>query len=298
MINHLAQQLPNSATLAIFALLGSVMESKRQLFIQIAIENQKNYIPYLLETDDRVRDSLANSTLHHSIGPLPPLPPPADPAAARPTTSVKVVNSDTFNCAESLHLQGSSNVTVLNMANPINAGGGYFSGTGAQEEALCRRSTLYLTIRPELGLHPIPEHGGIFSPDVLVFRTGDGNNCRVLPQISHWWTTVISVAAKERPRLTTDRKDYAYEPDRVAMREKIRTILRIAASERMKILVLGAFGCGVFMNPPEQVANLFKTVFQEEEFKGRFHEIWFPIMERGGSNNFAIFQRILDGMQF
>jgi uncharacterized protein (TIGR02452 family) len=44
-------------------------------------------------------------------------------------------------------------------------------------------------------------------------------------------------------------------------------------------LILSAFGCGAFRNPPEIIANLFSQVLKEDEFKGCFDQIVFAIIE-------------------
>ncbi len=62
-------------------------------------------------------------------------------------------------------------------------------------------------------------------------------------------------------------------------KEKIRTILRIAGKYNHDSLVLSAFGCGAFANPPNHVAELFKEVFSEDEFFGFFRNIVFAIFE-------------------
>lgn len=41
---------------------------------------------------------------------------------------------------------------------------------------------------------------------------------------------------------------------------KMRTIFRIGLYHGHDALVLGAFGCGAFKNPPSQIAGLFKKV--------------------------------------
>lgn len=51
---------------------------------------------------------------------------------------------------------------------------------------------------------------------------------------------------------------------------KIRTIFRIGLLHGHDALVLGAFGCGAFHNPPAEVARLFHEVMEEEEFKCKF----------------------------
>lgn len=58
-------------------------------------------------------------------------------------------------------------VAVLNMASPLRPGGGVLSGASSQEESLCARSTLYPSLREEW--YRLPDVGGIYTPDVLVF---------------------------------------------------------------------------------------------------------------------------------
>ena len=182
------------------------------------------------------------------------------------------------------------------MANAGTPGGGYLVGAGAQEEALCRRSTLYLSIGPHRNFHPIPDHGAIYSPDVLVVRKSDDEGCGLLSQDARWWTSVISIAAIARPRLNGSGKDFESKADKEDTRQRIRSLFRVAVLEGRKNLVLGALGCGAFKNPPRAVATLFREVLREKEFGGRFEGIWFAIIERSGSQNFEIFKEVLDGM--
>jgi len=49
-------------------------------------------------------------------------------------------------------------------------------------------------------------------------------------------------------------------------------------------LVLGAFGCGAFANPPNHMAELFKEVLLEKEFIKKFKFIVFSIFEDHNSN--------------
>jgi len=178
-----------------------------------------------------------------------------------------------------------------------SAGGNYLGGAGAQEEALCRRSTLYLSIGPHRDFYPIPDHGAIYSPDVLVLRKSDEEWCELLDPEARWWTTVISVAAIARPRLNGSGKDFEQKADKEDTRERIRTLLRVAAVEGRKNLVLGALGCGAFKNPPRAVAMLFRDVLKSREFSGRFDGIWFSVIEKSGSENFEVFKEVLDGME-
>ncbi|MBR4482527.1 MAG: TIGR02452 family protein, partial [Paludibacteraceae bacterium] len=60
---------------------------------------------------------------------------------------------------------------------------------------------------------------------------------------------------------------------------KIRTILRLGLRHGNDSLVLGALGCGAFHNPPEQVAELFKQVLNEAEFKNKYRRIIFAVID-------------------
>ena len=71
------------------------------------------------------------------------------------------------------------------------------------------------------------------------------------------------------------------EPMVARTKDKIRTILRICAANGQTNLVLSAFGCGAFCNPPKHMAELFKEILNADEFCGVFRKIVFAI--KGGS---------------
>jgi uncharacterized protein (TIGR02452 family) len=61
---------------------------------------------------------------------------------------------------------------------------------------------------------------------------------------------------------------------------------------QIKNVVLGAHGCGAFLNPPEKVAQIYKCVI--EEFEDYFHTIAFAIFNAGyGPDNYSIFKAVL-----
>ena len=63
------------------------------------------------------------------------------------------------------------------------------------------------------------------------------------------------------------------------IKNKMRTVFRIGLHKEHDALVLGAWGCGAFRNPPAQVAHLFHEVMEEAEFKNKFQKIVFAIIE-------------------
>jgi uncharacterized protein (TIGR02452 family) len=197
-------------------------------------------------------------------------------------------------------------VAVLNLASERSAGGGWQNGALAQEEALCYRSSLYLSLHKSY--YPLPSLSAIYSPSVLVIRDAMSRGHNLLTPRQQAAdlpvTAVISVAALRHPALTDDKKHFKNEGQRAETKRKIRLTLRIAASQGHTKLVLGALGCGVFGNPPKEVAECFLEVLREKEFQGGWwEEVVFAILdnvkgEQGGKDgigNYGEFWRVLDG---
>ena len=226
-----------------------------------------------------------------------------------PKTPIRVLNSDTIDAALSLSSLASISskpVLILNMANAYHSGGGWLSGALAQEEALCYRSSLSFTLKTRY--YPLPEAGGIYSPTVVVIRENMSDGHKLLdlskpedlPVVS-----CVSVAGLSMPKVTKDGKGvevYKERKDREITKEKIRVVLRMAAVNSHRVLVLGALGCGAFGNPRGEVVQWWKEVFAENEFdSGWWEAVVFAVMEpaegKDGNGNFGVFYRGLDGLQ-
>jgi uncharacterized protein (TIGR02452 family) len=90
----------------------------------------------------------------------------------------------------------------------------------------------------------------------------------------------VTVPAINHPELTREDGQFRLSGGLIGpTKEKIKTILRIAGTYRHDCLVLGAFGCGAFANPPGHVAELFREVFGEPEFSQAFKYVAFAIFE-------------------
>ena len=227
-----------------------------------------------------------------------------------PQTAIRVLNADTIDAAIDLSTPTVSQlpkkpVLVLNMANAYHSGGGWLRGSLAQEEAMCYRSSLFFTLKYKF--YPMPEAGGIYSPTVVVIRANRSSGHGLmdlskpddLPVFS-----CVSVAAIRGPAIEKDaggNERYRRAGDREIMKEKMRVVLRIAAVQGHRVLVLGALGCGAFANPRGEVVECWKEVFSESEFQGGWWEqIVFAVMESGGTkegdDNFGVFYKGLDGV--
>ena len=219
------------------------------------------------------------------------------------TTVVRVEAGDTYDQALKIHNAGSTSdlmpVCVLNFANGRTPGGGWLNGAQAQEEQLCYRSTLSHTLHPRF--YPMQDHECIYSPNVIVFRDSVENRYSFMSADDklHMNSTVsvISMVARSRPPLIADKSTYKDVSQRLLMKSKMQLILRTAAHNNHRRLVLGALGCGAFHHPPREVADCWKEVLMEEEFKGWFELIHFAIRDSRAEKNLAIFAETLDGLK-
>eukprot|EP01027_Heterolobosea_sp_BB2_P023774 GEZU01035771.1.p1 GENE.GEZU01035771.1~~GEZU01035771.1.p1 ORF type:complete len:413 (-),score=88.07 GEZU01035771.1:44-1282(-) len=214
---------------------------------------------------------------------------PSDKVFAK--TEVRVIEGDCI--AAALWLKRTANLKmpplVLNMASARHPGGGYKSGAGAQEENLHRRTNLYQCLedperidRNRTWRYPLNEFGGIYSPNVTVFRGPEDEGypfLRTPEKIS-----VLSVAAYAHPELVRDAANHGGQlrltPEVEAKTiKKIRAMLGIALENGNTSVVLSAFGCGAFANPPRHIAELFQQVLSSPEFHGRFEHVVFAIID-------------------
>lgn len=197
-------------------------------------------------------------------------------------TEFSVVEEDTYIAAKlMLEQERGANPVCLNMANQFNPGGGVKQGASAQEECLFRKSTLCVALKNEN--YPLDDFGGIYSPHVLVYRDEKEKGHAFLE--TPFEVAVVTLAAyRLEPNVNHVQAFKAVEGN---AKEKIRRILRIAALKGHKNLILGAFGCGAFHNPPNEVAELFYQVFLEPEFKGRFYRVQFAIIAASKLNTSA-----------
>ncbi len=194
-------------------------------------------------------------------------------------------------------------VCVLNFASARHAGGGVKTGASAQEECLCRCSTLYFAISEKNTLKNFHQkHNSmimngqmnlnynddcIFSPEIIVFKSDDGAY-KYLPEDKQYKVDVITCAAPNLNRLYTSITESEL---RDIHKSRARRILDIAKSENEEVLVLGAFGCGAFRNPPEIVAQVWAEVLQDYLYD--FKTVEFAVMSKPSrpSNNFIAFDR-------
>lgn len=167
----------------------------------------------------------------------------------------KVSGIDTVTAAVAYVEYHGLNPLVLNMASDVKAGGGVRSGSSAQEEDIARRSDLVLTL-DQPGYYPLNGDELIHSSCVRVIKDVDFKLLERPVEIGF-----VSCPALRKPRLSVDGDDYLCDDDREVMKAKIEAIFKLGLLKGYDSLILGAFGCGAFCNPPLVVAAIFKEVF-------------------------------------
>lgn len=159
---------------------------------------------------------------------------------------------------------------VLNFANPHVPGGGVRYGARAQEEDLCRRSTLYLSLESMRAKAYYRENkssgtdlftdAAILSEHVEVFRDATGRFLATPFEVA-----VLTMAAPYYP----DLRDDEVERLSVTFVQRILGLLYVAACNGYTRIVLGAWGCGAFGNDPYMVAKSFAEALRVFEVRDR-----------------------------
>jgi uncharacterized protein (TIGR02452 family) len=245
---------------------------------------------------------------------LPPLK--AKDCPKHPKTTIKVVNDDTFDATTAMMDRDDPNRTndlryrpaVLNFANDVSPGGGWLKGAMAQEEALCYRSSLSLSLHQRY--YPWSPLQGVYTRDVVIIRSSVDNGHKLVdpdePASELRIVSVLSVAALRQPDLSdgqvlsggAKQKVFAKKEDRDLTKKKMALILRMAASRGHDRLVLGAMGCGAFANPVNEVAQCWKEVFEEQEFSGGWwKEVCFAVRDPKNVGNFQAFEKTMGGLE-
>ncbi len=163
---------------------------------------------------------------------------------------------------------------VLNFASYKNPGGMFLKGSHAQEECLCHESVLYNILAHFEGYYNWnKEHlngalytdRALYSQDVLFVRNDKQINCDVL--------TCAAPNYSAFTKYSTNTNTWLKNRNTQALKKRIEFVKRIAEHNHVETLILGAFGCGVFGQNPEEVANLFKETFKTTSVKNIVYAI-------------------------
>jgi uncharacterized protein (TIGR02452 family) len=205
------------------------------------------------------------------------------PAGPGGTPRVEVTGEKTGEAARRLSEQeGVERVVALNFASAKNPGGGFLGGAKAQEEDLSRCSALYACLLTQPDYYAVNRQEPtllytdhlIYSPDVPFFRD-ERLDLLERPFLASILTSPAPNAGEAL------RREPGIAPRlREVLRSRALDVLRVAAHQGHRTLVLGAWGCGVFRNNPEDVAEAFALALAA--LPGAFERVVFAVWERDG----------------
>ena len=208
---------------------------------------------------------------------------------------IKVIDSRTFKASKGLE-----NVAILNFASATNPGGGVKNGSVAQEECLCRCSNLYPCLKTNylmdnFYLFHRNRHNTlytdriIYSKDIIVFK--EDIKEPIMSKEDDWFK--VNIITSPAPNLREVKNINQKELLNI-FKSRIEKILKVAIINGNTNIVLGAFGCGAFKNPPYLVAKAYQEVLVK--YKNYFDNIIFAVLTtpgNGGDENFKTFSRVL-----
>lgn len=189
---------------------------------------------------------------------------------------------------------------ILNFASATQPGGGFLNGRGAQEETLSRQSALYPALLPQTEMYdynkmkddPYYSDYMIYSPNVPFFR--DDNYNFIYPfRASVITSPAVNYAELMKRNQSGDDVENKIEK---VMKNRCRKILQLCISRGNRAIVLGAFGCGVFKNPPKMISNIFNDLLYKEGLGRNLTHVVFPIYSKDGSKDgftYKTFHKIL-----
>lgn len=200
-------------------------------------------------------------------------------------------------------------ISVLNFASATNPGGGVTKGASAQEECLCRVSTLYKCIsaseiteafhKKHWRALKTGEMDSFYNDDciqicnVTVFKS-DTAKTVLLPEKDWVDVDVISCAAPNLRRMSQHDKQWKKNvTDQELLdiyKKRINRVLDIARYAKSEVVILGAFGCGAFANPPELVAKAMHASIDEHKYDFETIElaVYCPLRD---TSNYEVFAK-------
>lgn len=201
--------------------------------------------------------------------------------------NVKIIveDLDTVRAGRIYHNDGK--VALLNFASYKNPGGMFINGSKAQEECLCHASYLYNVLKEfhsdfydwnnKHKNKALYLNRGLYSPDIL-FQYGE-----VLFHCDVITCAAPNKSAAQKYQNVSDKENTE------VLQSRIKFVLDMAKDNDVDTLILGAYGCGVFGQDANEVANIFKQYLITTH--KCFERVVFAI-PNGRDNNLQAFEKV------
>ncbi|MFP3727529.1 TIGR02452 family protein [Priestia filamentosa] len=214
-------------------------------------------------------------------------------------TKIRVTNETTLSAAKKLKEAEEEKVLALNFASAKNPGGGFLKGSPAQEESLARASSLYESLISKGEMYEynkklktcLYSDYMIYTPDAVIIRNNEGD-LENKPYSVSFITSPAVNAGVVRGRESVAAQNQIHP----VMKKRIEKILVLGIHHGYKKIVLGAFGCGVFKNRPEDVSSYFKEVIlKNPKIRNQYEEIVFAVLDlTDKKQTYQTFKKIME----
>lgn len=205
------------------------------------------------------------------------------PSCPRGKCTFAISADDTVTAVARVSAEAGCPAFALNFASPNMPGGAVASGIVAQEECLFRQTSIdaALPAGARLRCYPLVPGRVVLCRGVAVVRASHPSY-EWLPE-PFTLVDVGSSAAVQKPPPSACGELYA--DGGLQMRMRAASVLQAAASNGSRHLVLGAWGCGGFRNPARGLAQVFRELLVDSDYKRFFTYVEFAIP--GHSNRHA-----------
>lgn len=192
------------------------------------------------------------------------------------TTEVAIANND---------LEGKT--AVLNFASYKNPGGGFIRGMMAQEEALCHASNLYNILNR-------------FENTYYKYNREHLNRALYLdralyiPDVKFMSGKQVDVITCAAPNLSPIMKYNSVDSETVmkAIISRVAFLFSIIEKQQVDTVILGAWGCGVFMNDPYVMGYLLTHFLQD--LNGCVKKVIFAVPDAKHKTNYKAFDKMIN----
>lgn len=266
---------------------GYYMKDNRKIQLKLSASEMKEIQVYLPE---EVRRICVSTEFR-----------PADNVSGNCIRSTE--NIDSYALARKRTAEGISKLLVLNLASPVHPGGGVRRGAKAQEEDLCRKSSLLLSLESQTAGRYYDYNASLNSymgSDALMLTPCTeiikDENGELLDN-----TVVVSVLTCAAPKITFGKEGMSETAYRQLVYDRIAGMLKAAAFFGYRYLILGAWGCGAYGNDAAVISDLFLRALDELDYNGYnendlFSRIDFAVLDRTAEQyNFKQFLRNFSG---
>lgn len=217
-----------------------------------------------------------------------------DTIEGKERAKISLKNQPTTEAILELKKQGADSIGVLNFASAKNPGGGFLNGAMAQEESLAASGGLYDTLlaHPEYYEENRKNRSmmyldyAIFSPNVVFFRDAKFDLLEK-PQLA----SVLTLPAVNMGQVILKNEDITQA--KKVMRHRMELCIELFRHEKVRQIILGAYGCGVFRNSPKEVANWWMELL-DSGYDKEFDVIHFAVLDKTENQEcFKAFENVL-----